>query len=253
MLINAIKTWPHSNMAQFVKRLSMLRALAPLGARGYSYKAPQRDINFVLLEVLNAPKHYEKIDKPDCNEDLIKSVIESCSTFSEEKLAPLNAIGDEQGCKLKDGNVSTPKGFKAAYDEYIAGGWQGITVPTEYGGQGLFSLLALQSSVCISLILRQTDADFVGMPLSLGLIKSELIGAANWSWGMYPGLSIGAINTLLLHASEEQKKSISKPAYLIPRRVRDKTGGGHVVRNNVLDRASLRNRSCPGEYVSHKD
>ncbi len=74
-----------------------------------------------------------------------------------------------------------PSGFKEAYAQYAEGGWQGLSVATEHGGQGL--------------------------PLSLGLIKAEIVGTANWAWGMYPGLAIGAMNTLILHASEEQKKT----------------------------------------------
>lgn len=85
------------------------------------------------------------------------------------------------------------------------------------------------------------------MPLSLGLIKSELIGSANWSFGMYPGLSIGAINTLLLHASEEQKQSELASQRLVIRllrntfRVCDQACGGHVVGNDVLDGAPVWN------------
>jgi alkylation response protein AidB-like acyl-CoA dehydrogenase len=71
--------------------------------------------------------------------------------------------------------------LQEAYAEYAAGGWQGMTVSDAYGGMGL--------------------------PLSLGMIKSELIGTANWSWGMYPGLSVGCMNTLILHASEDQKQT----------------------------------------------
>ncbi|MDO9452579.1 MAG: acyl-CoA dehydrogenase C-terminal domain-containing protein, partial [Stagnimonas sp.] len=79
----------------------------------------------------------------------------------------------------------TPKGFKEAYDEYVAGGWQGLSHPTEYGGQGL--------------------------PMSLGLIKSEMMGTANWSFTMYPGLSLGAMNTIMQHASEELKNRYMPP------------------------------------------
>ena len=97
-------------------------------------------------------------------------------------LAPLNVVGDKEGAKHHpaDNHVTTPTGFKEAYAQYAQSGWQGLSVPEEYGGQGL--------------------------PMSLGLIKAEMVGSANWAWGMYPGLSVGAMNTLILHGSEEQKQ-----------------------------------------------
>lgn len=97
-------------------------------------------------------------------------------------LAPLNVVGDREGVKHDPATntVTTPAGFKEAYETYAAGGWQGLSVPEQYGGQGL--------------------------PMSLGMIKAEMIGTANWAWSMYPGLSIGAMNTLILHGSEEQKQ-----------------------------------------------
>lgn len=147
------------------------------------FKAPVRDINFVLEDVLNVDKHYEKLGFTELTPELRHTVVDEIAKFSENVLSPLYVTGDEEGCVLdkKTGDVKTPKGFKEAYAEYAAGGWQGLSVATEYGGQGL--------------------------PLSLGLIKAELVGTANWAWGMYPGLAIGAMNTLLLHASEEMKKT----------------------------------------------
>jgi alkylation response protein AidB-like acyl-CoA dehydrogenase len=184
-------------MAALARIPNSVRVL-PAVVRCVSYKAPQRDIEFVLHEVLNVSEHYKKINFPDCSTEIIQNVISETAKFSEEQLSPLDHVGDAQGCTLKDGKVTTPKGFKEAYAHYIAGGWQGLTVPEQYGGQGLQAQYSFCQIVC----------SFSGLPLSLGLIKSEIIGTANWSWGMYPGLSIGAINTLLLHGSEEQKKSI---------------------------------------------
>jgi alkylation response protein AidB-like acyl-CoA dehydrogenase len=103
----------------------------------------------------------------------------------EDVIAPLNRSGDEQGCRLEAGNVTTPKGFKEAYQQFAAGGWQGLSHPEEFGGQG--------------------------MPMSMGLFKQEMLGGANWSFSMYPGLSIGAMNTLMLHATDEQKKTFLAP------------------------------------------
>jgi len=135
---------------------------------------------YVLNDVCDAPKHYEKAGFTDCTPDVVEGIIGECAKFCEEQLAPLYQSGDAEGCVLKGDQVYTPKGFKEAYAEWIAGGWQGLSVPQEYGGQGL--------------------------PLSLGLIKTEMVGTANWSWAMYPGLSMGCMNTLLLHGSAAQKE-----------------------------------------------
>ena len=134
------------------------------------YKAPQRDTLFVTQELLDYQAHYQTLGFDEVAEDLVTAIFSEAAKFAENSLAPINASGDEEGCKWDDGVVTTPAGFKEAYQQYMEGGWQGMTSPVDYGGQGL--------------------------PQSLGLIKSELIGTANWVWGMYPGLSQGAMNTI---------------------------------------------------------
>ncbi len=145
------------------------------------YKAPLRDMRFLLNEVLDYPTHYSQLSNGgDATPEMVDAILEGAATLCEEVLAPLNASGDKEGCQLKDGVVTTPKGFKEAYAQFVAGGWQGLSFPQEYGGQGL--------------------------PMSLNLFKSEMMGAANWSFNMYPGLSIGCINTLLQYANDDIKK-----------------------------------------------
>jgi alkylation response protein AidB-like acyl-CoA dehydrogenase len=145
------------------------------------YKAPVRDINFVINELLDFNAHYLTIPSgAEATPDMIEAITVEAAKFAEEVLAPLNQSGDDQGCQWDDGEVTTPDGFKEAYKLWVDGGWQGLSHPIEYGGQGL--------------------------PMSMGLIKSELVGTANWSWGMYPGLSLGAMNTLFVHGTEEQKQ-----------------------------------------------
>lgn len=145
------------------------------------YKAPLRDMRFLINDVLDYPGHYAQLSNgAEATPEMVDAILDGAATLCEEVLSPLNATGDEEGCHLKDGVVTTPKGFKEAYAEFVAGGWQGLSFPVEYGGQGL--------------------------PMSLNLFKSEMMGAANWAFTMYPGLSIGCINTILQFGTDEIKK-----------------------------------------------
>ncbi|NRA54353.1 MAG: acyl-CoA dehydrogenase C-terminal domain-containing protein [Gammaproteobacteria bacterium] len=147
------------------------------------YKAPLKDIEFVMNDVLDFEQHYANL--PGCEEatpDLVNAILTEAAKFSEEVLSPLNQIGDQQGCtRHDDGSVTTPAGFKEAYQQYVEGGWPSLSHDIEFGGQGL--------------------------PESLGSVISEMVGAANWSWGMYPGLSHGCMNTLASHGTDQQKQA----------------------------------------------
>jgi len=146
------------------------------------YTAPIEDIKFVMEDLLDIYSHYQKYpDYQEATPDVLDMVLNECAKFCETELAPINQSGDREGCQWKDGEVITPKGFKEAYQLFVEGGWQGISHPVEYDGQGL--------------------------PNSIGLIRTEMIGTANWSWSMFPGLSLGAMNTLIEHGSEKQKKT----------------------------------------------
>ncbi len=146
----------------------------------HQYKAPLRDTRFLIHEVLDFDTHYSKLPNGgEATRDVVDAIVEECGRFSEEVISPLYQSGDEEGCKLEDGKVTTPKGFKEAYNQFVEGGWPGLSHPEEFGGQGL--------------------------PLSLGIIKAEMMGTANWAWAMYPGLSLGAMNTIMLHGNDEQK------------------------------------------------
>jgi len=150
------------------------------------YKAPLRDMRFQLNEVFDYTAHYASLSNGgDATPDMVEAIIDGCATFCEEVLAPLNLSGDLEGCTINDGVVTTPKGFKEAYAEYAAGGWQGLAHPQEYGGQGL--------------------------PMSLNLLKAEMMGTANWSFTMYPGLSLGCMNTIFQFGTEAQKKVYMPP------------------------------------------
>lgn len=151
-----------------------------------AYKAPLRDMRFLINEVFDFPAHYAGlVNGKDADADTVSSILDECAKFCEEVLSPINLPGDEEGCHFENGKVRTPKGFKDAYDQYVAGGWQGLSHPPEFGGQGL--------------------------PMSMGLFKSEMMGTANWSFTMYPGLSLGAMNTIMQYASPELAKVYMPP------------------------------------------
>ena len=151
-----------------------------------TYKAPVRDMRFLMNEVLDFESHYKTFPEgEEATPDMVEAIIGEMAKLCENTLAPLYQSGDEEGCKFEDGVVTTPKGYKEAYDEFVAGGWQGLSHPVEFGGQGL--------------------------PASLGLIKSEMMATANWSFTMYPGLSMGAMNTIQMHGSDQQLQD-----YLVP-------------------------------------
>ncbi|RZU38099.1 hypothetical protein EV700_2676 [Fluviicoccus keumensis] len=146
------------------------------------YKAPLRDMQFVMHEVLNVENHYKSLPHfAEVDRDLVNSVLETGAQFAENELSPINRSGDEEGCGFDDGVVTTPKGFKEAYAKFVELGLGSLAAPVEQGGQGL--------------------------PPSLGIAMSEMTGTANWSWSMYPGLSHGAINTIAAHGTPEQKET----------------------------------------------
>lgn len=145
------------------------------------YKAPLRDIRFVMNELLESEKHYASIEGgEDATPDMVDAIIQEGARFCEQVLSPLNQVGDREGCTWSEEGVRTPTGFREAYQQYVEGGWPSMTSDPAYGGQGL--------------------------PSSLGLVMSEMVGTANWSWGMYPGLSHGAVKTIEAHGTEEQKQ-----------------------------------------------
>ena len=145
------------------------------------YKAPLRDMRFVLNEVLDLDGHYAKLGLEEVNSELLNAFLEEGAKFAENELSPLNRSGDEEGCGFENGVVTTPKGFKEAYAKYVEGGWPAMGGDPEFGGQGL--------------------------PGSSSIAISEMTGTANWSWSMYPGLSHGAVATIEAHGTDEQKQT----------------------------------------------
>ncbi|EXS30926.1 acyl-CoA dehydrogenase, N-terminal domain protein [Acinetobacter sp. 742879] len=146
------------------------------------YKAPLRDMQFVLHEMLQTEQNYQGLSKyqESVNRELIDQYLEAAADFCENELAPINQNGDQEGCHLNQGVVITPKGFKEAYQKYTELGFTSLTADPEYGGQGL--------------------------PTLLRIAISEMLCGSNWAWAMYPGLSHGAMRTIEHHGTEQQKQ-----------------------------------------------
>ena len=144
-----------------------------------NYKAPKTDTLFVMNDVFNFEAHYQRLGFADATPDLVDAIYAEAAKFAEEVLAPINAIGDQEGCQWHDGEVTTPTGFKEAYAKYVEGGWPSMAHPEQYGGQAL--------------------------PYSLASAMAEWFSGANHSWAMYPGLSQGCIDTIKAHGTEIQK------------------------------------------------
>ena len=146
-----------------------------------TYKAPVDDALFLLNDVFHIDRYGNLPGFSDASPDVVEAVLREAAKFSEEVLTPLNRVGDKEGCKrAADGSVTTPTGFKDAYKQIIDGGWIGISVPAEYGGQGL--------------------------PATMTVMVNEFLCSANMAFAMYPGLTQGAIAALLVHASDALKK-----------------------------------------------
>ena len=145
-----------------------------------TYKAPLRDMRFVLYELHNGAALTQLPGLEDMTPELIDPVIEEAAKVCEEVLFPLNRSGDEEGCRLEDGVVRTPKGFIEAYRLFREGGWTGIACDPAYGGQGV--------------------------PHSVNVVVEEMICSANLSFGLYPGLTHGAYKALYTHGSEALKE-----------------------------------------------
>ncbi len=144
------------------------------------YKAPAREARFVINEVLKLESYGNLQGFENASAELIDTVIEECGKFTSEVLAPLNLPGDQEGCtRHADGSVTTPKGFKQAFDQFRQTGWGALSMPEEFGGQGL--------------------------PHVLGFVMEEFMSSANQAFGMYPGLTNGAIASILAKGSPEQQ------------------------------------------------
>ena len=146
-----------------------------------SYTAPTRDTRFIINEMLNLESYAELPGFEAASADVTDAVINEGGKFCAEVLAPINQSGDQEGCtRHEDGSVTAPKGFKEAFDQFREAGWGTLSQPEEFGGQG--------------------------MPHVLGFAFEEFVSSANQAFGMYPGLTNGAVSALLAKGSQEQKE-----------------------------------------------
>ncbi|MGI0526462.1 acyl-CoA dehydrogenase C-terminal domain-containing protein [Rhizobium giardinii] len=147
-----------------------------------SYKAPVEDTLFILNDVLGIERYNNLPGFADATPDMIEAIVGEAAKLAEEVLFPVNLSGDQEGCKRNDdATVTTPKGFKRAFDLYREGGWLGLAVPEEFGGQGL--------------------------PYILHTAVGEYMSSANMALTMYPGLTQGAIAAILVHGTDDQKQT----------------------------------------------
>ncbi|MEM9879721.1 MAG: acyl-CoA dehydrogenase C-terminal domain-containing protein [Pseudomonadota bacterium] len=147
-----------------------------------TYQAPVKDTKFVLNEVLNMEKYSNLPGFQDATPDVVNAILEEGAKFVEGVLQPINQSGDQEGCtRHDDGSVTTPSGFKEAYQQYVEGGWGTLAANPAYGGQGL--------------------------PHTLAAAFEEYMISANMAFAMYPGLSQGAIAAIEAVGSDEQKQT----------------------------------------------
>jgi acyl-CoA dehydrogenase len=145
-----------------------------------TYRAPVDGVMFLLRDVLHVERYNNLPGFAEATPDIVEAVLAEAAKFCEDVLTPLNRIGDKEGCRRHaDGSVTTPPGFKDAYRQLVAGGWVGASAPTEFGGQGL--------------------------PTVLTQAIREFLYSSNMAFAMYSSLALGAVAAIYNHGSAEQK------------------------------------------------
>ncbi|WP_327754846.1 acyl-CoA dehydrogenase C-terminal domain-containing protein (plasmid) [Sphingobium sp. SJ10-10] len=180
----------------------------------FSYVPPIDDYRFLLTEVLGFDRAMAETGK-DVDADLAAAVLEEAGRMCAERLHPINRHGDEEGSRLVDGEVRTPEGFAEAWRDFVAAGWASLSADPEYGGQGL--------------------------PFILQLWLDEMLSAANLSFGLFPGLTRGACEAIMAHASDPLK------ATYLPRMVSGEWTGAMALTESGAgtDLALLKTKAVP--------
>ena len=144
------------------------------------YNAPTKDMQYVLNDVLDV-KNSSIPGYADLDADSLSAILEEAGKITSQVLAPLNAVGDQEGCHFENGVIRTPAGFKDAFEQVKEGGWTGIDCDPEFGGQGL--------------------------PYLVGTAVGEMFASSNMAFGMYQGLTHGAYSAIHAHGTEAQKQT----------------------------------------------
>jgi len=186
------------------------------------YSPPLRDMRFVLNELHADDGFGDLPDFAEITPDLADAVLTEAAKLCDGLITPLNRSGDEEGCHFENGVVKTPAGFKAAWDQFVAGGWNALVLPTQWGGQGL--------------------------PEALGKLVDEMVCAANVSFSLYPGLTNGAIAAIDGYASDALK------AIYLPKMVGGEWSGTMCLTEPHCgtDLGLLRTRAEPAEDGSYR-
>ncbi|MCF6232701.1 MAG: acyl-CoA dehydrogenase C-terminal domain-containing protein [Rhodobacteraceae bacterium] len=185
------------------------------------YTAPTKDAQFILHEVLKITESSVP-GYSDLESDFTGAILEEAGKISTEVLHPLNMVGDTEGCTLENGVVRTPKGFKAAFDQLRTGGWPGLDMPEQYGGQY--------------------------MPYVIGTAVGEMFSASNQAFTMYHGLTHGAASAILAHGTDAQKDT-----YLPKMITCDWTGTMNLTESHCgTDLGLMRTKAVPTDDGSYK-
>jgi alkylation response protein AidB-like acyl-CoA dehydrogenase len=187
-----------------------------------SYRAPLQDFRFVINDVLQIDKYRNLPAFGEASAETVDAILEEGARIAEEVLFPLNRSGDDEGCHFKDGEVTTPAGFKEAYRTFCEGGWVGLHGDPEYGGAGL--------------------------PQVVATAVTEMMNAANMAFEMYGGLTAGAALAIQAHGSEEQK------ATYLPKMTSGEWGGTMNLTEPHCgtDLGLLRTRADPADDGSYR-
>jgi acyl-CoA dehydrogenase len=186
------------------------------------YRAPIKDMRFVMDEIAGFQQLSQLPAYADATPDMADAILDEAAKFTREVLAPLNRVGDTQGCTWTPEGVTTPDGWKEAYNAFREAGWSGITLPTEYGGQGL--------------------------PSALGIAVQEMVCSANLGFSLGPLLTSGAVEALLTCASDELKAT-----YLEKMVTGEWTGTMNLTEPQAgSDLALIRSRAEPQDDGSYK-
>ena len=145
------------------------------------YRAPVDEIAFTLKHVARMNDAIGQGSLGDLSEDLVDAILEEAGKFASDEVAPLHKIGDERGAVLKDAAVTMPPGWKEVYHHWIEGGWSALTGPEAYGGQDL--------------------------PVMLSVAALEMWNSASMAFGIGPTLTLGAVDAIEKHATEELKQT----------------------------------------------